>query len=229
MSETSHTCWMLDDKLGGQWIHQPIPKDNREEKGTVSNWKYRCTLQGVTLTGKRHLFSIVPPSLKAGNNFGVTSFVAGVHAASSFCIIGMCDISNCLSHVVFNSGLYRFMKSGLIGPTVKECWRQTDGGSDNVGWVTHAAHFFLVYMGTFEKLCWVRGRPGHSHNGQDGDWALAKEIFYPEHRGSVGPGCMSPFELESKLVEGFKRRSGGVSTSTSSICCCDLKRPSDAP
>lgn len=111
------------------------------------------------------------------------------------------------------TGLYRFVNNGLIGPAVKECWRQTDGGSDNVGWVTHAAHFFLVHMGTFEKLVWVRGRPGHSHNSQDGDWALAKQIFYPEHRGSVGPGCMSPFELECKLVEGFRHRSGGVSPS----------------
>lgn len=77
ISESAYSIWMLDDKLGGQWIHQPIPPGNREEKGTVSNWKYRCTLQGVTLTGKRHLFSIVPPSLKTGNNFGVTAFVAG--------------------------------------------------------------------------------------------------------------------------------------------------------
>lgn len=116
------------------------------------------------------------------------------------------------------AGLYRFIKSGLIGPATRECWRQSDGGSDNVGWVTHAAHFFLVYMGTFEKLVWVRGRPGHSHNAQDGDWSLAKSILFPESRGSVGPGCMSPFELESKLVEGFRNRSGGVRTHT---CCCD--------
>lgn len=65
-------------------------------------------------------------------------------------------------------------------------------------------------MGTFEKIVWVRGRSGHSHNAQDGDWSLAKEILFPEHRGVVGPGCMSPFELESKLVAGFKQRSGGV-------------------
>lgn len=70
---------------------------------------------------------------------------------------------------------------------------------------------FLVYMGAFNKITWVRGRSGHSHNAQDGDWALAKEIMFPEHRGVVGPGCMSPFELEAKLVEGFRQRSGGVS------------------
>lgn len=79
VSESLYACWILDDKLGGQWIHNPIPEGNREEKGTVGNWKYRCTLQGVTLTGKRHLFSILPPSLRPGNNFGVTAFVAGTH------------------------------------------------------------------------------------------------------------------------------------------------------
>lgn len=78
VSESHNACWILDDKLGGHWIYQPIPKGNREEKGTTSNWKYRCTLQGVTLVGKRHLFSIIPPNLKTGNNFGITSFVAGV-------------------------------------------------------------------------------------------------------------------------------------------------------
>lgn len=112
------------------------------------------------------------------------------------------------------------MNSGLICSTVKECWRKSDGGSDNVGWVTHAAHFFLVHMGTFEKVVWVRGRPGHSHNAQDGDWSLAKSILYPEHRGCVGPGSMSPFELESKLVDGFRKRSGGVCVTLCAHPCC---------
>lgn len=77
VSESGSACWILDDKLGGHWIYHPIPEGNREEKGTTSNWKYRCTLQGVTLVGKRHLFSILPPNLKVGNNFGITAFVAG--------------------------------------------------------------------------------------------------------------------------------------------------------
>lgn len=80
VSESNRACWILDDKLGGQWIYHPIPKGNREEKGTASNWKYRCTLQGVTLVGKRHLFSILPPNLKVGNNFGITAFVAGMQS-----------------------------------------------------------------------------------------------------------------------------------------------------
>lgn len=80
ISESSYGCWMLDDKLGGHWIYQPIPEGNREDKATTSNWKYRCTLQGVTLVGKKHLFSILPPSLSVGNNFGVTAFVAGAYA-----------------------------------------------------------------------------------------------------------------------------------------------------
>lgn len=113
-------------------------------------------------------------------------------------------------HFAGRAGLYHFVQNGLISPEVEHCWRQGDGGSDNVGWVTHAAHLFLVYMGVFNKITWVRGRSGHSHNAQDGDWALAKEILFPEHRGAVGPGCMSPFELEATLVEGFRQRSGGV-------------------
>lgn len=79
LSESAYACYTLDDKLGGQWIYQPIPEGNREDKGTASHWKYRSTLQGFTLTGKRHLFSIIPPCLLNGNNFGVTGFVAGVY------------------------------------------------------------------------------------------------------------------------------------------------------
>jgi len=30
--------------------------------------------------------------------------------------------------------------------------RQTDGGSNNVGWLTHAFHFALVYFGVVNKL-----------------------------------------------------------------------------
>lgn len=109
ISESTNACWLLDDKLGGQWIYQPIPVGNREEKGNTSNWKYRCTLQGVTLVGKRHLFSIVPPNVSTGNNFGITSFVAGplcmaddvyevVNGAPEFQFI-VCLLPHNLAHV----------------------------------------------------------------------------------------------------------------------------------
>ena len=34
--------------------------------------------------------------------------------------------------------------------------RHTDGGPDNVAWVTHFFHWLLVYLGIFNEVLWFR-------------------------------------------------------------------------
>eukprot|EP00965_Chrysotila_dentata_P006570 214592-Pleurochrysis_carterae.AAC.1 len=62
--------------------------------------------------------------------------------------------------------LYRLIETSKLDPRVERIVRQTDGGSDNVTWVTHAVHYMLVREGAFDQIDWVRLKPGHSHNKQ---------------------------------------------------------------
>eukprot|EP00965_Chrysotila_dentata_P153496 5073301-Pleurochrysis_carterae.AAC.1 len=66
----------------------------------------------------------------------------------------------------FCYSLYRLIEQGRLDPSVKYIVRQTDGGSDNVTWVTHAVHYTLVREGAFNQIDWIRLKPGHSHNLQ---------------------------------------------------------------
>ena len=45
--------------------------------------------------------------------------------------------------------------------------RHTDGGPDNVAWVTHFFHWLLVYLGVFNEVLWFRFEAGFelSHVG----------------------------------------------------------------
>eukprot|EP00965_Chrysotila_dentata_P063092 2090347-Pleurochrysis_carterae.AAC.1 len=119
--------------------------------------------------------------LHTGSNFGCTAFV---------------------------HSLYRLIQQGKIIDKVSRIVRQTDGGSDNVAWVTHAIHFTLVKVGAFDEVVWIRLEPGHSHNPQDQTFATTKSIFLPFRGG--GTGCASPFEMEARLVEGLKKMNGGL-------------------
>jgi hypothetical protein len=64
-------------------------------------------------------------------------------------------------------GLYRLILSGRFDGATRVI-RQTDGGSDNVGWVTFAVNCMLVREGAVDQLDWIRLLPGHSHNESDG-------------------------------------------------------------
>eukprot|EP00965_Chrysotila_dentata_P236268 6201221-Pleurochrysis_carterae.AAC.1 len=93
-----------------------------------------------------------------------------------------------------------------MAQTVTRIIRQTDGGSDNVAWITHGVHYMLVQEGVFDEIIWVRLGPGHSHNLQDQTFSTSRSIFYP--RRGLGPGCASPQQFETMLVDGLKEMNG---------------------
>lgn len=171
----------MDDKLGSHWQFLPMPQNMRQGKDVAGNYHYRQCIQGNFFPGKGNFYLVVPPSLKTGNTFGCTSFV-------------LC--------------LYRLIIGGkLNGVTRVIRIRQTDGGSDNVGWVTFAVHCMLVREGAVDQLDWIRLLPGHSHNEADAVHHRVLQVFYP--KGHVGPGCASPWEFHQRIVDGLKEMNGG--------------------
>lgn len=170
----------LSDKLGSRWNDLPMPADGRDSKKSSGRWKYRQGVQGNSYPGVGNFFSWVPPNLHTGNNFGVTSLCVSLHRL--------------ISQGKLTAGEYFALVS--------------DGGSDNVGWITHAMNFVLVREGVFNTLDWLRLRPGHSHNEQDLAFSRAKAIFYPH--GGIGPGCSSPMEYYHMLTKGLREMPGGL-------------------
>eukprot|EP00965_Chrysotila_dentata_P187399 6172106-Pleurochrysis_carterae.AAC.1 len=119
--------------------------------------------------------------LRTGSNFGCSAFVFS---------------------------LYRLIEQGKLNPRAERIVRQTDGGPDNVAWVTHAVHITLVREGAFNQITWIRLKPGHSHNPQDQTFSTAKSVIIPT--SGSGDGCKSPWEMEARFVDGLKTMNGGL-------------------
>eukprot|EP00965_Chrysotila_dentata_P056745 1882714-Pleurochrysis_carterae.AAC.3 len=129
----------LDDKLGSHWQFLPIPPGGREGKKTTGRWKYRQCLQGNFFPGVGNFLSVIPPMLHTGSNFGCSIFVFSI---------------------------FRLIKLGKLDLRAERIVCQTDGGPDNVAWVTHGVHVMLVREAVFDQIDWIRRKPGHSHNQQ---------------------------------------------------------------
>ena len=99
-------------------------------------WRYKQTVMANLYPNFGNFYSLVPPFLRTGNNFGCTAFVAS---------------------------LYRLISSGRLPKSVTTGFRQTDGGSDADGKTSHGLHYVLVREGTFDRLLWGRLRTGHTH------------------------------------------------------------------
>lgn len=171
----------LTDKLGSRWNDLPMAPGGRESKKTDPRWKYRQAIMGNSYPGVGNFFSLVPPNLKTGNNFGVTSLCVTLH---------------------------RLITQAKLRPETEYFALVSDGGPDTVGSVTHAMNYVLVREGVFNTLDWLRLRSGHSHNKQDLAFSRAKAIFYP--RSGCGPGCRTPMEYRDMLVDGLKHMAGGL-------------------
>ena len=171
----------LDDKLGSHWNFLPMPPGQRFSKTSASKFQYRQCVMANLFPGYGCFYSLVPPFLVTGNNFGCTAF--------------------CIS-------LCQLIRSGKLSSSVTTITRQTDGGSDIDGKTTHAMHYVLVREGACDRLLWGKLRAGHSHNYADCTFAQAKTVFYP--RDGVGPGCASPMQYHSALVDKLKTLPGGL-------------------
>lgn len=177
---TQDAVFQVDDKLGSFWQFLPMPPNMRQGKDVSSNYQYRQCLQGNFFPGRGNFYMVVQPMLSTGNNFGCTSFILG---------------------------LYKLIEGGKFDH-VRRLVRQTDGGSDNVGWVTFAVHSMLITEGTLDLLDWVRLRPGHSHNEADANHRKVLQAFYP--KGNNGQGCESPLQFHQRLVDALRTLNGGL-------------------
>jgi len=102
-----------------------MPKNSRDRKNCAGNYKYRQCLQGDFYPGRGNYYLIVPPMLSTGANFGLTSFLIT---------------------------LYDLIKKGKVGGSMRKLIRQTDGGPDNVSWVTYAIFAVLVKEGVLNRF-----------------------------------------------------------------------------
>ena len=103
----------------------------------AGRYQYRWALQGNFFPGEVLRFSLVPPCLTTGANFGCSAFLGA---------------------------LYRMEVCGKLG---REVIRLTDSGPDNDAKETHALHWQLIHDGVLQRLTWLSLPPKHSHNLAD--------------------------------------------------------------
>jgi hypothetical protein len=175
----SDCCYECDDKCGSFWLGLPVDPTGRDNKGTAKA-KYHFAVQCNVIVGPGGVqrFAIVPKNVSTGANFGLSNFVAALHRA---------------------------WKAGRLGPRVTRAIRHTDGGPDNVCWVSHLLHWLLVYIGAFDELMWFRFEAGHSHTEiADRLFAVMKKLFESDTTRRVGP--VEDFrDLEQRLQALFAK------------------------
>jgi hypothetical protein len=175
----SDACYECDDGCGSFWQAMPVDPTGRDCKQSAAA-KYKFAIQANAIVGPRGVqrFTVMPKNVRKGANFGLTNFIFVLHRA---------------------------WKAGRLGPHVRRCYRHTDGGPDNVSWVTHVVHWLLVFIGVFDEMIWFRFEAGHSHTEiADRLFAILKKLFDADSNARVGP--LETFaELESKLRETFAK------------------------
>lgn len=65
-----------DDKCGSSFLH--LPNCGSGSRDGDGKWKYRIGLQANLFIGVLNRMSIVPPCLKTGSNFGITSLLSAL-------------------------------------------------------------------------------------------------------------------------------------------------------
>ena len=150
----------------------------RDSKKSVTA-KYKFCVQANVICGPRGLqrFAIMPKNVRKGANFGLSNLILVLHRA---------------------------WKAGRLGPHVRRALRHTDGGPDNVSWVSHVLHFLLVYIGVFDEIVWFRFEAGHSHTEiADRLFGIMKKLFDSDSGKRVGP--LETFaDLERELRTSFE-------------------------
>eukprot|EP00965_Chrysotila_dentata_P256950 6212728-Pleurochrysis_carterae.AAC.1 len=129
----------------------------QETASSASRYKYRTSVQANLWMSTLLRYSLVPPCLQTGANFGLTSFFAS---------------------------LVRIEELGKLGDTI---YRQTDGGSDNDAIITQVFHWFLVHMGVVNKVVWIRLKSKHSHNFADRTFSMIQAKLWGKNgKGGKG-------------------------------------------
>ena len=131
---SSTALYQADDKCGSFWQAIPVDPTGRHNKGTASKI-FHFSVQSNIVCGEGGVnrFAVLPKHVSDGSNFGLTNLILTIYSA---------------------------YKSGRMGPHVKTLYRHTDGGPDNVSWMTHIVHWLLVYVGVFDEIIWFRFDPG---------------------------------------------------------------------
>ena len=123
-----------DDKCGSFWQALPADPTGRNGKKVVADL-YRFAIQANVVCGEGGIirFAFIPKHVTTGGNFGLTNLLMT---------------------------LLRAKERGALSSRAKTMYRHTDGGSDNVGVVTHTLHWLMVYLGIFDEIVWFRFEAG---------------------------------------------------------------------
>ena len=70
----SNWVFEYDDKCGSQFLHLPCVPGGRNTK----KWQYHVAMQANLFVGSLNRMSLVPPCLKTGSNFALTSLLSAL-------------------------------------------------------------------------------------------------------------------------------------------------------
>ena len=149
-----------NDKCGSHWCKLIVCEGGRDSKRNAKA-KYTFAVQANVVCGEEGVmrFATIPDNVKTGGNFGLTNLIMAI---------------------------YRAFKSGRLKPHTRRLVRHTDGGGDNVTYVTHIVHWLLVYLGVFDEILWFRFEAGHSHTEiADRLFGVMKRIFESDSQARV--------------------------------------------
>ena len=122
----------------------------------AARFQYRWSIHGNFYPGDVLRFSLVPPCLVTGSNFGCTAFLGALHRMET------------------------------VGKLGREVIRLTDSGPDNDAKATHGLHWQLIHDGVLQKLTWVSLPPKHSHNLADRYSSMLKDVIWPKRGAGGG-------------------------------------------
>ena len=168
-----------DDGCGSFWQALPVDRTGRDSKKSVTA-KYKFCVQSNVICGPGGIqrFAVMPKNVRKGANFGLSNFILALHSA---------------------------WVAGRLGPHVKRAYRHTDGGPDNVAWVSHVLHWLILYIGILQDLTWFRFEAGHSHTEiSDRLFGVMKGLFDSNSSARVGP-LESFSDLEKELHKCFAK------------------------
>lgn len=174
---TSDAIYENDDKCGSHWQQLPVSEGGRISKGLEGN-TYEFAVQANVVCGDGGIlrFAVVPKNVQTGGNFGLTNLIVTIDAAH---------------------------RANRLPLHVRRMVRHTDGGGDNVSYVTHVVHWLLVYLGIFDEIVWFRFEAGHSHTEiADRLFGIMKKLFETDDRTRAQRLATFP-ELFEKLEKEF--------------------------